>query len=565
MNFYTDLLTELEQKTFSEKELTQLKRKLALKYHLKKIPTQIEILLQVPLDKIALLKKKLITKPVRTISGVSPVAIMTPPDKCPHGKCTFCPGGLNSPWGDTPQSYTGHEPATMRAKRNRYDAYLQVFNRLEQYILLGHDIGKVELIIMSGTFTSRPKEEQEKFIKDAYQAMNDFSRLFFYVESEVKNGSEDFDYFKFQQFFELPGELHDPERIKSVQEKILTLKQSKQTSLEQEQSENETANVRCVALCIETRPDHAYLEQGNEMLRLGCTRVELGIESVYDDVLKHVNRGHTVADSKRSIQILRDLGFKINFHYMPGMPLTTVERDLAGMKELFSSSAYRPDMLKIYPCMVAEGTELLKEFKNGKFTPLSTENAAKLLVEFKKYVPEYCRIQRIQRDVPTKYWTAGIDRTNFRQHLMDNYEVKCRCIRCREPVNKTINWDKVELKTQEYDASGGKEFFISVDDTANDILIGFCRMRFPGQFLRPEITKDSALIRELHVYGTATALGQEGNIQHRGWGKKLIARAEEIAKQHGKKKIVVIAGVGVKEYYRKLGYKKEGVYMVKEI
>jgi len=554
---YSELIAELKTNHYTEKQWSKKKRELASKYKLKTIPTNIQIFLNIEEKDIPLLKLKLLTKPVRTISGVSPVAIMTKPDRCPHGKCTFCPGGINSPWGDVPQSYTGHEPATMRGMRNNYDSYLQVFNRLEQYVILGHTFDKIEIIVMGGTFPATTKEYQEEFIHGTFKAMNDFSDLFFY--------DKEFDFLKFKEFFELPGDIYDPERTKRIQKKLLAIKNDIKTTLEEEQLRNELSNVRCVALCIETKPDWGFLQHGNEMLRQGCTRVELGIQSVYDDVLKEVHRGHTVEDSKKSIQILRDLGFKINFHYMPGLPLTNRKRDLAGMKQLFTDEGYKPDMIKIYPCMVGPGTALYYQWKQGKFKPISTEEAASRIIEWKKVVPEYCRIQRVQRDVPTKYWEAGVDKTNLRQYMFEREKITCRCIRCHEPKGKIVNWDKVELKVNRYDASGGEEFFISAEDLENYLLLGFCRLRFPKEFLRSEITTTSALIRELHVYGIAAAIGEKGLVQHKGWGKKLMEKAEEIAKQYGKNKIVVISGIGVKEYYRKLGYTKEGPYMVKRV
>ena len=554
-------ITELikTNKIEDQESLNTIKQDIAKKHKLSKTPTNIEILISLPPEKVAEFKKILLSKPTRTISGVSPVAIMTAPSKCPHGKCTFCPGGLNSPWGDVPQSYTGHEPATMRGIRNDYDAYLQVFNRLQQYVLMGHSFDKIEIIIMGGTFTAEPKEYQEEFVYGLFKAMNDFSDLFFDAHGE-------FDFLKFKEFFQLPGDMYDKEREQNIKNKLLELKQRTKTTLEEEQLRNEISNIRCVALCIETKPDWGFLEHGNEMLRQGCTRVELGIQSVYDDVLKFVHRGHTAADSIKSIQVLRDLGFKINFHYMPGLPLTDYERDMAGMRQLFTDPDYKPDMIKLYPCMVAPGTALYYQYKKGEFTPISTEEAAKRVAEFYNFVPEYCRIQRVQRDVPTKYWEAGVDRTNLRQFTDEKYENKSRDIRAREPKGKDINWDKVEIKVMEYDASQGKEFFISAEDAENDLLIGFCRLRFPFEFLRPEITPGSALVRELHVYGTATAIGDEGMVQHKGWGKKLMQKAEELALHHGKNKMVVISGVGVRKYYEeKLGYVKEGPYVVKEL
>ncbi|MEK6939873.1 MAG: tRNA uridine(34) 5-carboxymethylaminomethyl modification radical SAM/GNAT enzyme Elp3 [Nanoarchaeota archaeon] len=552
-------ITELikASKIEDQESLNIIKMEVSRKHHLKKSPSNIELLLSLPQEQINEYKKILLSKPTRTISGVSPVAVMTKPSRCPHGKCTFCGGGIGSPWGDVPQSYTGHEPATMRGIRNDYDSYLQVFNRLQQYVLMGHTFDKIEIIVMGGTFPAEPKAYQEEFVYGLFKAMNDFSDLFFDTQGE-------FDFLKFKEFFQLPGDMYDKEREQRIKQKLLELKQKTKTTLEDEQLRNETSHIRCVALCIETKPDWGFLEHGNEMLRQGCTRVELGIQSVYDDVLKFVHRGHTAEDSKKSIQVLRDLGFKINFHYMPGLPLTDYERDMKGMRQLFTDPDYKPDMIKLYPCMVAPGTALYYQYKQGKFIPIDATEAAKRIAEFYTFVPEYCRIQRVQRDVPTKYWEAGVEMTNLRQFTDGKYENKSRDIRAREPKGKPINWEKVEIKVMEYEASKGKEFFISAEDTENDVLIGFCRLRFPFEFLRPEITPGSTLLRELHVYGTATAIGDEGIVQHKGWGKKLMQKAEEIAVAHGKNKMVVISGVGVRKYYEeKLGYRKEGMYVVK--
>ena len=544
----------LKRKPKDRKEILRLRDSLAKIHKPKKLPSLIQILISMPVEKIKILKPLLLSKPTRTMSGVSPIAIMTKPMPCPHGKCIYCPGGIGSPFGDVPQSYMGTEPATMRGIRNNYDPYLQIFNRIEQYVLLGHTFDKIELIIMGGTFPSFPKKYQEEFVKYSFKAMNDFSDIFF-----NKNG--EFNYNKFKEFFELPCEnFENKERTKRIQEKL-----KKTCTLKKEQEKNESSFIRCVALCIETKPDWGLLEHGNQMLKLGCTRVELGIQSVYEDVIKHAHRGHTIKDTKDSIRILKDLGFKVAGHYMPGLPLTTKKRDLEGMKQLFSNEDFKPDMLKIYPTMVSKGTPLYADYKQKKFKPLTTKEAAKLIIEFKKHVPEYCRIMRIQRDVPTKQWASGVDITNFRQHIFQNNDIKCRCIRCREPRGRKIDWNKVKVKVNEYNASEGKEFFISAEDTKNDILIGFTRMRFPNKPLRKEITKNSALIRELHVYGTATALGGEGLVQHKGIGKKLLKKAESIAKQNKKEKIIIISGVGVRPYYYKLNYKKEGPYVSKLI
>ena len=557
--FFAEIVEIIKKEKLDKNKLSRLKIKLCKKYKLKKVPTDIEILLNAPEKDIEKIKKVLLTKPVRTISGVAVVAIMTKPYPCPHAKtigpCIYCPGGPKSYFGTVPQSYTGKEPATRRAIRNKYDPYLQVMNRLEQYIVLGHVPDKIELIIMGGTFPSFPKSYQKYFITYSFKAMNDFSSFFF---------KKEFDFFEFKDFFELPGDIENKERTERIQKKLLRLKTK--TKLEKEQILNENSKIKCVGLTIETRPDFAKLKEANFMLELGCTRVELGVQTVYDDVLKKILRGHTVQDSIESTQILKDLGFKINYHIMPGLPSVSFKQDLFAFKELFYNPYFRPDMLKIYPCMVLKGTKLYSLWKKKKYKPLTTKEAADLIIKFKKYVPEYCRIMRVQRDIPTFVTEAGVDRTNLRQYvneIMKKRKIKCRCIRCREPKLRKINLKNTEIIIRGYQASNGIDFFISLEDVKNDILVGFCRLRFPYKFLRKEINSESALIRELHVYGTATAIGQKEHLQHKGIGKVLLEEAEDICKKYYKNKIVVISGVGVRNYYRNLGYKREGPYMVK--
>jgi len=559
--FIKEIVEFIKKEKPCKDKITKVKIRLSKKYKLKGIPNDISVLLNVSSKDLSLVKKYLLSKEVRTISGVAVCAIMTKPIKCPHGKCLMCPGGVNSVFGDVPQSYTGKEPATRRAIRNKYDSYLQVMNRLEQYIVQGHIADKIELIIMGGTFPSFNRKYKEDFIKYAFKAMNDFSKLFF-------SGNE-LDFNKFKLFFELPSDINDEKRQKRIFSKLLKLK--KETTLENEQLKNEKSKIKCVGLTIETRPDYGKLEHGNEMLRLGATRVELGVQSVSNLALKNIKRGHSVEDSIESTKILKDLGFKINYHMMLGLP--GVKRDLDNLKKLFRDDNFKPDMLKLYPCMVLKGTKLYNLWKKKKYKPLTTKQACELISEFKRYVPEYCRVTRIMRDIPTYMTEAGVDRTNLRQYieeLMKKNKRKCRCIRCRESghvlkKNKKIKVGKVKIKVQHYNASGGKEFFISVEDTKNDILFGYCRLRIPGQFLRKEITQDSALIRELHIYSPLVKVGGKSkeSYQHRGLGKKLLEKAEEIAKSYYKKKIIVISGVGVRNYFRKQGYKRDGPYMSK--
>ncbi len=541
-----------------KQELQNMKIRLCKKHGVKKIPTDIEILLRTDESLISKVVSNLQTKPGRTNSGVAVVAIMSYPFPCPHGECTMCPSMTDQ---DVPQSYTGREPASMRGIRNSFDPFLQVFNRLEQYIATGHDPCKVELIIMGGTFLSFDDEYKEEFIKGAYCAMNVFSEMFYPEEKHHV-----LDIARFREFFELPGDIRDEAREKRIQQKVLALRQD--GDLESFQSINERSAVRCVGLTIETRPDHGMLKHGNEMLRYGCTRVELGIQSVYDDVLSKIDRGHTVQDSIDSTRILKDLGFKINYHMMPGLPGVSVEKDIAALNEIVDNPDFRPDMLKIYPCMVMKHSKLYHEWKAGNFVPMDARTAINVIREFKKHVPEYMRIMRVQRDIPTYAREAGVEFTNLRQ-MIEQSGHGCRCIRCREAgrvFKKTGKRPKdITIVVREYDASSGREFFISAEDVSMDVLVGFCRMRFPSQALRKEIAGKTSVIRELHVYGDIALLGTKGEFQHSGWGKKLIQKAEDIAKKHGMDNMLVISGIGVREYYRKLGYERCGPYMGKRI
>ncbi|MBW2996683.1 tRNA uridine(34) 5-carboxymethylaminomethyl modification radical SAM/GNAT enzyme Elp3 [Candidatus Woesearchaeota archaeon] len=552
---YQELIEQIIKKQPTKVQLNRLKHEICKKYKVKKHPTDIQILLHATPAQAN--KLKLITKPTRTISGVAVVAVMSYPFSCPHGKCLMCPGGPASPQGDIPQSYTGKEPATMRALRNEFDPYRQVMNRLEHYVVMGQSPEKVELIVMGGTFPSFNKRYQENFIRLCFKAMNDFSKLFY-----KKNR---FNYNKFKKFFELPGAVDDPDRAKHIKAKLLKLKKSKST-LQNEQKRNESSNIKCTGLTLETRPDFAFLKQANEMLKLGCTRVELGVQSIYDKALKNIKRGHEVKDTIKSIKILKDLGFKINAHVMLGLPGITPSQDLKGLKELFDNPDFKPDMLKIYPCMVVEGTKLYNQWKKHKFKPLTTKKAADIIAKAKRFIPEYVRIMRIQRDIPTYMTAAGVNRTNLRQYvekITKQKKIKCKCIRCRE-IGRAKTLAKPKIKEIYYNASNGNEFFIQAADKHNN-LYGFCRLRFPSSSLRKEIAEDSALIRELHVYGPAAKIGKSGIIQHKGLGKALLKKAESIAKTYHKNKIIIISGIGVRDYYKKLKYKKQGPYMVKNI
>jgi len=556
MNTFKQLISEIKKRKIkNQKQLNKLKIEFARKYNLKPIPTNIEILNHATKSERLKLKNILTLKPIRTQSGVAPVAIMTKPHYCPHGSCLFCPGGLKSEFGDVPQSYTGTEPATRRAIRNGYDPYLQVMNRLEHYILMNQSPEKIELIIMGGTVLSLQKKYVDEFIMYAFKAMNDFSKLF-YVEKKLNIK-------KFNDFFEINIERNDVKRIKRIHERLLKLK--KKSKLKLQQKKNETSMIKCVSLVIETRPDVCGKKEIDRLLELGCTKVELGVQSVYDNILKDSGRGHTVKDSIDATQRLKDAGFKITYHLMPGMFGVNKLKDLKGLEEIFSNKLFRPDMLKIYPCMVMKGTKLYDLYKKKKYKPLTTKQAIVLISKFKALIPDYVRINRVQRDIPSSQVFKGVDKTNLRQYIMqymNKHNMECRCIRCREIRNSKVE-GKVEYNILVYEASNGDELFISAEN--KDKILGFCRLRFPFKPIRKEITKKSALIRELHVYGVSTSLNEKGKTQHKGIGKKLLFIAEDIIQKNKRNKIVVISGIGVRGYYKKLGYRLEGPYMVKKL
>ncbi|MFH1400356.1 MAG: tRNA uridine(34) 5-carboxymethylaminomethyl modification radical SAM/GNAT enzyme Elp3 [Nanoarchaeota archaeon] len=558
MSFFEDVISYIQEHKPSKDELAKHKIVLARKHKLDHIPTDIEILLNTPTATLPGIKGLLQSKPMRSASGVSVIAIMTEPARCPHGKCAMCPGGIGSEYGDVPQSYTGHEPATMRGKRNDYDPYLQVMNRLEQYIALGHNPEKAEVIIMGGTFPATAMSYQDSFVLFMYKALNDFSRLFY------TDGS--FALERFKEFFLLPGSVNDKERATTLRARLLETK-NKDTApgreglLSEQEYNHHRSSIKCVGLTVETKPDWGREDVGKRLLAYGCTRVELGVQTVYNDALLRVHRGHGSSDNIASIRELRDLGFKLNFHLMPGLPGVDREADIAGLKQIFSDPDYRPDMIKIYPCMVMPGTPLWDEWKAGKYTPLSTAEAADIIAEAKHACPPWCRIMRVQRDIPTKMSDGGVDRNNLRQMVGDVMKKKgytCHCIRCREIGRAEPG--KTRIETITYEASGGTEHFIQM--LSEEGLVGFCRLRFSSAH------DDSGMVRELHIYSQALGIGgipTAGESQHRGHGSALLLEAERLSLDAGKKRMLVISGVGARGYYEKRGYTLIDHYMEKAL
>ncbi|WP_135852827.1 tRNA uridine(34) 5-carboxymethylaminomethyl modification radical SAM/GNAT enzyme Elp3 [Halorussus salinus] len=502
-----------------------------------KVPKNSELLDYAPDERREDLQEVLQNKPVRTASGVSPVAIMTSPHQCPHGKCLYCPGGPGSEFSSS-QSYTGHEPAAARGVQNDYDPYGQVTLRLEQLREIGHPVDKVELILMGGTMTARSHDYQEWFVKRALEAMNDY---------DTSKSPEPAEGVSFAE---------DPEEVDF-------------RYLEDVIAENEQNDVRAIGITFETKPDWCDPEQINRMLDLGGTKVEVGVQTTYERINREMHRGHGVQASIDANRRLRDSAFKVGFHMMPGQPGMSKEMCLEDFRRLFEDEKWKPDYLKIYPTLVVRGTATYDWWHRDEYEPLQNEEAAELVAEIKSMIPKYTRLQRVQRDIPADFIDAGVWKSNLRQlarKRMDDHGWTCDCIRCREVGMNDEDPENVELDVMTYEAAGGTEHFISYEDPDKDLLIGFCRLREPGNPVRGEL-EDAALVRELHVYGPMVEVGDESyDWQHKGYGRKLLGKAEELAADAGYEKVSVISGIGAREYYReKLGYYQDGPYVSKRL
>ena len=519
--------------------LETAKKEVCGKYSASKVPQNADLIDHAPEDRREEVAEVVQRKPVRTASGVSPVAVMTSPHRCPHGKCLYCPGGPDSEFSSA-QSYTGHEPAAARGKQNDYDPYGQVRLRLEQLRQIGHPVDKVELILMGGTMTARSHDYQEHFVKRALEAMNDYDPTGEPQPAEGVSFAQDPEEYEFRYL-----------------EDVIT--------------ENETADVRNVATTFETKPDWCGPEQVDRMLDLGGTKVEVGVQTTYERVNREMHRGHGTQASIDANRRLRDAGFKVGFHMMPGQPGMSTEMCLEDFRRLFERPEWRPDYLKIYPTLVVEGTATYDWWHRGEFDPLDNDEAAELVAEVKSMIPEYTRLQRVQRDIPADFIEGGVWKSNLRQlarQRMDEHGWTCDCIRCREVGHHEEEPQHVTLDTTEYEVAGGREHFISFEDRDRDILVGFCRLRFPDDPVRREL-QGAAVVRELHVYGSEVGVGEagdDGSQQHRGYGRRLLREAETIAADAGYGKLDVLSGVGVREYYReKLGYHQDGPYVAKQL
>ncbi len=447
-------------------------------------------------------------RPVRSLSGVVNVSVLTKPHKCP-GDCLYCPIQEGAP-----KSYLDDEPAVMRAKLNDFDPEKQVKNRINSLTRTGHPTDKVELRIVGETWSYYDKDYREEFIKSCFESLNG--------------------------------------------KKAETLKKA--------QEDNEKAKRKMVTLSIETRPDYIDKKEISHLRKLGVTMVEIGVQSVFNDVLKKNKRGHEVKETVKATKLLKDAGFKVCYQIMPDLPGSTFKKDIEMMELIFKDDRFKPDFLKIYPCMVLKEAPLYELYKKGEYEPYTTDELIDLLSKIKKEIPYWVRIQRVIRDIPSQYVVAGGGTSNLREKLHEKAEKegwRCKCIRCREVKDNYDPEEELKFFKEEYEASGGKEMVLTFENKKRTKLFSLLRMRIPADPY-PEVLKNSTIIREIHTYGQQTMI-KNGEVlktspQHKGLGKRLVKRAEELAPT---KKITVISGVGARGYWRKNGYKLEDSYMVK--
>ena len=538
----------IEGKISTRRDLEVKKRQLCRDLKLSRFMSNADILEYATDEEKELVSDTLKKKPTRTKSGVAIVAVMCHPHKCPHGRCLYCPES-----DIAPPSYTGEEPAALRGRMFEYHPYVQCFNRLVQLKKIGHPIDKVELIIMGGTFPSRDLCYQEWFVSQCLKAMTDFGLI-------LENNAE----------FEINKSL-----IRDFEKDVVkTYPPNDYVLIEDIQLVNENSKVRCVGMTFETRPDYCKKDHINRMLNFGVTRVELGVQTLSDELYTKVKRGHTIADVIESNQLLRDSAIKVAMHMMPGLFVSQKE-DLKMFKQLFSDENFKPDMLKIYPCLVTKGSELYDMWQEGTYSPYTDEEAVDLIFEIKKILPKWVRTMRIQRDIPSTLIEAGVQKSNLGElvyNKLDEQNINCQCIRCREighkKTNENYTLDDFKLFSESYAACGGEETFISIEDKNEESIAGFLRFRLPSEnIFRPEITEKTALIRELHVYGNMIQIGNKNPSigQHTGFGERLLKEAENLAINNNKDEIAIISGIGSRNYYRKFGYERKGPYMAKKL
>lgn len=513
-------LSRLEEPSL--KDIYSFIKSASSKYHLSKTPKFQDIIKNLPIS--SNIRKTMMVRPVKTASGIMVITVMAKPYDCPHGRCIYCPGGKEF---NIPLSYTGKEPVTKLAQKFEYNAKSQVSSKLEREVSRGHNVSKVELVIVGGTFPFMPQDYQQNFAKECFDALNGLESM----------------------------SLRDAHKL------------------------NESSKIRCVGFTVETKPDFCKKPHVDLMLELGITRVEIGVQTLQESVYRNINRGHSIDDVYDSFQVAKDSGYKIVAHMMPGLPGSTPDKDLEDFRKLFEDQRLKPDMLKIYPTLLLRDTGLAKLHEKGLYNPYPDDVLTDLLLEMKKSVPSWVRIMRIQREIESENIVNGNNSSNIRQLLQQKLREKgleCRCIRCREVgIRKLDNQDvKINLQRIDYDSSNGKEVFLSLEDSKKKILFGYLRLRKLARPHRKELKdKDgmpSAIVRELHVLGQMVDVGANSEFtttsQHKGYGSRLLEKAEEIVKnEFGMNSISIISAIGTRQYYKRFGYELNGPYVTKEL
>ncbi len=533
LSLYQKIVQELSQTTFkNRRDFELVKKKLCGKYHTQPMMNSVLIKAYRKLLEKGLIKKNInfekltIARATRTISGVTPLTVLTKPYQCP-GKCIYCPHETNMP-----VSYLSNEPAAQRANALKFNPYQQVQYRIKALEANGHTVDKIELLVLGGSWNAYPRHYQNNFIKKCFQAVNDYP------------------YYK----------------------------EKRKTTLEKELKRNERAKYRIIGETLETRPDLLNQKEIIAMRQQGCTRIQLGVQHTDDQILKKVKRGHSQKEIIKATRLCKEAGVKVDYHLMPDLPYSSPQKDFKMFQKVFQNPNYQPDQIKIYPCVVTkEARPIYKLFQEKKYKPYSPKQLLNLLVKVKaEIIPYYVRINRLIRDIPAESIVAGNKITNLRQTVQSKLKKNnkhCKCIRCREIKAQKVKLSDTQLFIEEYPASDGKEYFISYENQERTKLYAFLRLRFnnhPENNFIPEL-KNCAIVREIHAYGKLVPhqhqqkLQSKSGAQHLGLGKKLMAKAEEISTENNYSKIAVISGIGVREYYRKLGYRLKGTYMLKKL
>ncbi|MDY7096357.1 MAG: tRNA uridine(34) 5-carboxymethylaminomethyl modification radical SAM/GNAT enzyme Elp3 [Acidobacteriota bacterium] len=532
-------------------------------------------------------------KPVRTLSGVATVTVLTKPFPCP-GRCIFCPNDVRMP-----KSYLSDEPGAQRAAQHAFDPYLQTYFRLRALSNIGHPVDKVELIVLGGTWSFYPEAYQIWFVLRCFEALNDFVPATAGAEdpaSALAPGALPFEELALHQRPETPAlantrsdEGADADGARESEEpatindragynrtvarflrqhhdgRLLdTSEAATWEQLEAAQNTNEGAAARCVGLVLETRPDHLAEDEVLRLRRLGATKVQIGFQSLSDEVLALNHRGHDVAATRRAVTLLRHAGFKLHAHWMPNLYGSSPELDLEDFQRIFDQPELRPDELKIYPCSLIESAELMDYYRRGDWRPYTDDELTDVLVGCLERVPPWCRITRVIRDIPSQDIVVGNQRTNFRQLAEQALARRggcCRDIRSREVRGRQVRGEGLHLRAHAYSTGVGEEVFLEYVD-GEERIAGFLRLSLPEGESFVEELKESAVIREVHVYGALAGLGEaaEGRAQHQGLGRRLIEEAARRAATAGYRNLAVISAIGTREYYRRQGFRDGRLY-----